>query len=38
VILHSISRIMLEFKSELVTSGKVRQEKSYGAGKVARDN
>jgi len=38
VILHSISRIMLEFKSELVTSGKASHEKSYGAGKAARDN
>jgi hypothetical protein len=38
VILHSISRIMYEFKSELVTSGKVSHEKSYGAGKAARDN
>jgi hypothetical protein len=38
VILHSISRIMLEFKSELVTSEKVSHEKSYRAGKAARDN
>ncbi len=38
VILHSISRIMLEFKSELVTSGKANHEKSYVAGKAARDN
>jgi glycosyltransferase involved in cell wall biosynthesis len=38
VILHSISRIMLEFKKELVASGKASHEKSYGAGKAARDN
>jgi glycosyltransferase involved in cell wall biosynthesis len=38
VILHSISRIMSEFKSELVTSGKVSYDKSCRAGKVARDN
>jgi len=38
VILHSISRILLEFKSELVTSEKASHEKSYDAGKAARDN
>ena len=38
VILHSISRIMLEFRGELVASGKASHEKSYGAGKAARDN
>jgi glycosyltransferase involved in cell wall biosynthesis len=38
VILHSISRIMYEFKSELVTSGMASHERSYGAGKAARDN
>ncbi len=38
VILHSISRILNEFKSELVAPGKASHEKSYGAGKAARDN
>jgi glycosyltransferase involved in cell wall biosynthesis len=38
VILHSISRILNEFKSELVAPGKASHEKSYGAGKATRDN
>ena len=38
VILHSISRIMNECKSELVTLGRSSHEKSYTAGKAARDN
>lgn len=38
VILHSISRIMHEFKSELVTLGRVSHEHGYSAGKAARDN
>jgi len=38
VILHSISRIMYEFKSELMTPGKASHENSHGAGKAARDN
>jgi glycosyltransferase involved in cell wall biosynthesis len=38
VILHSISRIMNECKSELVTLGRSSHEKSYCEGKRARDN
>ena len=38
VILHSISRIMNECKSELVTLGRSSHEKSYTAGKASRDN
>jgi len=38
VILHSISRIMHEFKSELVMPGRESHELGYGAGKAARDN
>jgi len=38
VILHSISRIMYEFKSELMTPGKASHENSHGAGKAAMDN
>ncbi|HQN30919.1 MAG TPA: hypothetical protein PKX20_07305 [Methanothrix soehngenii] len=38
VILHSISRIMYEFKNEMVTLGRVGHEHSYDAGKAAREN
>jgi glycosyltransferase involved in cell wall biosynthesis len=38
VILHSISRIMYEFKNELVIPGRASNECSYSAGKAARDN
>ncbi|HUS75047.1 MAG TPA: glycosyltransferase family 2 protein [Methanothrix sp.] len=38
VILHSISRIMHECKNEMVTMGRASYERSYCAGKVAKDN
>ena len=38
IILHSIARIMNECKSELVGMGRASYERSYGAGKAARDN
>ena len=37
VILHSISRIMHECKNEMVTMGRTSYERSYSAGKAARD-